>query len=284
MINFNKLLRHILVGTTRFFDIRGFHILNEMENIQCKPKYSNPLNLIPFGKKIYSQNDEDGIISEIFNRIGFTNKLFIEFGCGNGIENNTYALLFQGWSGLWLDGNYRKIKKIKNGLKNTIESGTLTIKKAFITKENINNLINQHSKESEIDLLSIDIDGNDAHIFESITCIKPRVVIIEYNARFFPPIKYCMKYKPNFIWDWSDNGGASIKYLEMIANKKGYKLVACNLSGVNAFFIREDLVNNKFEAPFTAEKHYEPARPYLSKIKTGHPASFKTLENNYIDK
>ena len=70
MINFKNIIRHILVGSTRFIDIRGFEILNEMERLQKTAKYSNPLNLIPFGKKIYSQNDEDGIIIEIFKRIG----------------------------------------------------------------------------------------------------------------------------------------------------------------------------------------------------------------------
>ena len=284
MINFKNIIRHILVGSSRFIDIRGFKILNEMERLQKTTKYSNPLNLIPYGKKIYSQNDEDGIIIEIFKRIGTNKKKFIEFGCGNGIENNTYALLFQGWNGLWLDGSLRKIKKIKKNLPKTISSGKLIVKQAFITKENINKLLSDFEIEDEIDLLSIDIDGNDAHIFEAITCIKPRVIIIEYNARFIPPVKYCVNYSSNFTWDWSDNGGASIKYLELLAFKKGYKLVACNLSGVNAFFIRDDLVEKKFEAPFTAEKHYEPARPYISKIKSGHPASFKTLEESEINK
>ena len=272
-------IHHFLVGGTRYIDIRGFWIRNEMEKIQLLPKYSNPLNLIPYGKKMYSQNDEDGIIIEIFNRIGSTNKIFIELGCGNGIENNTYSLLFQNWKGLWIDGNKRKIKSIIKQLPKTISTNQLQVLCSFITKENINELITSKIQEEEIDLLSIDLDGNDAYIFESITCINPRVVIIEYNARFIPPVKYCVKYQAFFQWDWSDNGGASLKYLEILFKQKGYKLVGCNIAGVNAFFVRNDLIQNKFESPFTAENHFEPARPRIAGIKSGHPASFQTLEN-----
>ena len=71
------IINHLLVGGTRYFDIRGFWIRAEMEKMQHLSKYSNPLNLIPFGKKMYSQNDEDGIIIEIFNRIGSTNKILL---------------------------------------------------------------------------------------------------------------------------------------------------------------------------------------------------------------
>ena len=88
-----------------------------------------------------------------------------------------------------------------------------------------------------------------------------------------------MKYKKSFRWDWTDNGGASLKYLEIKCEEKGYKLVGCNIAGVNAFFVRSDLVKNKFESPFSAEKHYEPARPRIAGIKSGHPSTFETLEN-----
>ena len=283
MIDFKKIIRHGLVGGTRYFDLRGFRIRNEMEAMQKSQRYQHPLNLIPYGKKMYSQNDEDGIINEIFNRIGTTNKTFVELGCGNGLENNTYALLFQNWNGLWIDGSQKNMEKIKKGLPKTILSQQLKTEHAFITKENINDLITQHISSATIDLLSIDLDGNDAHIFDVISCIDPRVVIIEYNARFIPPVKYCMKYKPNFRWDWSDHGGASLSYLEEIAEHKGYSLVGCNLSGVNAFFIKKELADNKFESPFSAEKHYEPGRPYLAAIKSGHPASFQTLEDRIIN-
>ncbi len=111
-----ELKNHLLVGGTRLVDVRGFWLRSEMEAMQRLPKYGNPLSLVPHGRKMFSQNDEDGIIIEIFRRIGTTNKTFVEFGCGDGIENNSYALLFQDWNGLWIDGSPKNIGKIRKGL------------------------------------------------------------------------------------------------------------------------------------------------------------------------
>ncbi len=273
----------LLVGGTRFVDVRGFWLRNEMEAMQRLPKYADPLSLIPPGCKVYSQNEEDGLIIEIFNRIGTTNKTFVEFGCGDGLENNTYALLFQDWNGLWIDGSPKNVRKIREGLPTTIASGQLKVVESFITKDNINGLISGHIKEQEIDLLSVDIDGNDYFVWDAITCISPRALIMEYNAKFAPPVRYCMAYDPQHMWNYTDHGGFSLKFIEEKAAAKGYALVGCNLSGANAFFVRNDLLEGKFEAPFTAEKHYEPARAHFAKIKSGHPASFKTLEKRLKD-
>lgn len=276
-----KLKNRLMVGGTRLVDLRGFRIQREMETMQQLPKYRHPLNLIPFGRKIFSQNEEDGLIIEIFNRIGTTNRTFVEFGCGDGMENNTYALLFQDWNGLWIDGSPKNVKKIRAGLPATIASGRLKVVESFITTDNINQLISDNIPDKEIDLLSVDIDGNDYFIWDAITCISPRVLIMEYNAKFAPPISYCMSYNPTHAWAYDDNFGFSLKFIEEKAAEKGYSLVGCNLSGTNAFFVRNDLVEDKFEPPFTAEKHYEPARYYFAKMKPGHPTSFSTLEKKH---
>ena len=272
------LKNHLLVGGTRFIDVRGFWLRNEMEAMQRLPKYADPLSLVPHGRKMFSQNDEDGIIIEIFRRIGTTNQTFVEFGCGDGIENNSYALLFQDWNGLWIDGSPKNIGKICKGLPKTIASGQLKISESFITKDNINELISANITDAEIDLLSVDIDGNDYFVWDAITCISPRVLIMEYNAKFAPPVRYCMDYNPKHMWDYSDHGGVSLKFIEEKAAAKNYALVGCSLSGANAFFVRTDLLDDKFEQPYTAEKHYEPTRPHFAKIKAGHPSSFQTLE------
>jgi hypothetical protein len=133
----------------------------------------------------------------------------------------------------------------------------LTAVNAFITVENINRLISEDGGISgEIDLLSVDIDGNDYWIWEKITCIKPRVVVIEYNAKFPPPCEWVMDYDPNHIWDESDKHGASLKSLELLGNRLGYSLVGTNMNGVNAFFVRKDLAKGLFAEPATAENLY----------------------------
>lgn len=241
-------------------------------------KYHNPKNLIPFGYKIYSQCDEDGIINEIFNRIGVTNRLFVEFGVGDGLENNTLALLLQNWSGLWIESSKKHVNKIRNSFKNTIQIGLLTVINEHVTKENINSIITSVVKEKEIDLLAVDIDGNDYYIISEIECVSPRVIVVEYNAKFPPPIQFCMEYDPKHKWSGGDSFGASLKFLELNLAKKNYVLVGCSISGCNAFFIRRDLMGDKFQKPYTSEEHYEPPRYYLTKMINGHPTNNKTID------
>ena len=139
-----------------------------------------------YGYKVYSQNDEDGIIQEIFRRIGVTNKTFIEFGVQNGLESNCHYLLFQGWNGLWMDGDGEAIREIQKRFYPVLKTGQLACKRAFITRGNINQLISEQGFSGEIDLLSIDVDGNDYYIWEAVTAVSPRVVIIEYNVKLPP--------------------------------------------------------------------------------------------------
>ena len=256
-------------------------IIQEIERIRQSKRYDNPKSLMRFGDKVFSQSDEDGIIREIFNRIGTVNKTFIEFGIGNGLENNSLALLFDDWQGLWIDASTRSIEKIQKNFTKVIKNRQLTVIESFITKENINQLIAANFKPEEVDLLSVDIDGNDYHVLEAIACVNPRVIVVEYNAKFSPPMMFCMDYNPEHFWEKDDCFGMSLKFLEVNLAKKDYCLVGCNVSGVNAFFVRQDLVEDKFLEPFTAENHYEPARYYLSGYFAGHPSSYQTLAKSF---
>jgi hypothetical protein len=162
----------------------------------------------------------------------------------------------------------------------TIADGTLQLICARVTADNINNLISSALDLEEIDLLSIDIDGNDIHVCKAIQCIKPRVIVIEYNPTFRPPAVFCIDYDESHVWDRDDCFGASLKLLEIELAEKGYSLVGCNVTGANAFFVRNDLVADKFMSPFTAEVHYEPSRFFIGGIPFWHRPSFNTLERS----
>jgi len=215
--------------------------------------------LTPYGFTAYSQTDEDGIFQEIFRRIGTTNRTLIDFGCAEGVENNTTYLILTGWRGLWMDGDPAGIRKCRQDFRRQIEAGRLLLKQAFITRENINGLIREAGLPEEIDILSIDIDGNDYWVWEAIDCVSPRVVAIEYNATFRPPAQVVQVYEPQYRPNYSNSYGASLKALECLGARKGYSLAGCSFSGVNAFFVRNDLVKDLFSPPFTAEHHYREA-------------------------
>lgn len=209
-------------------------------------RMKNAKALENFGYKVYSQNDEDGIIHEIFRRIGTTTKEFIEFGVQNGLESNGHLLLLGGWKGLWIEGSNKYCDEIRMRFRPVISSGRLRILNCFITKENIEELLDMNAFSMEPDFLSIDIDGNDWHVWETIKKCNPRVVCIEYNAKIPPDMEWVMAYDAEHVWDGSDWQGASLKSMELLGEKKGYQLVATNLRGVNAFFVRRDLINESF--------------------------------------
>jgi hypothetical protein len=237
-----------------------------------KRRFEDTVFLDRFGYKVYSQNDEDGIIEEIFNRIGLTNKKFVEFGIQNGLECNSHFLLHKGWSGLWIEGSKKYVDEARGHFSTVVENGRLAILNAFITAANINQLIGETGNiTGEIDLLSIDIDGNDYWVWEAINCIKPRVVVIEYNAKFPPGHEWIMRYDEDHVWNGDDEQGASLKSLELLGERLGFQLVGTNYNGVNAFFVKKELAKDLFPRPASAENLYNPVRWRVRYI-SGHPS------------
>lgn len=219
-------------------------------------------NINVFEEKIYSQNGEDGILKIIFERIGTFNKFCVELGVGDGRECNTRYFIEKGWKYLHMDAR-------------SFRHAYTDIKKEFITAENINQLFEKYRVPEEFDLLSIDIDYNTYWVWKALEGkYKPRVVVIEYNATFPPTESKVVKYDPNAIWEGDNYFGASLLALVRLGKQKGYTLVGCESNGVNAFFVRDDLVNNFFVVKDIKEL-YKPPR-YGKKVKgkyIGHQPS-----------
>jgi hypothetical protein len=246
-------------------------VANYLErNLYNNAKYQSSRYLNKHEFQAFSQFGEDGIIAEIFRRIGISNRYFVEFGVEDGNETNSTYLLYQGWSGLWIEGNKKCKESIERSFSNLIKNDRLKVIQNFITAGNIESLFEQASVPSNFDLLSIDIDRNDYHIWKAIINYKPRVVIIEYNSIFRPGTDFIVEYNEKATWDKTSNFGASLESYCKLAAEKGYKLIACLFAGVNAFFVRDDLAEKYFEGPFTAADFYEPPRYFLY-IKSGHP-------------
>lgn len=227
---------------------------------------SNPLDLRNFEKKIFSQNGEDGIIEEIFRRIGTTNRFFVEFGIENGNECNTRALIEnQKWQGLWIDGSEENCKAAQ---KQFSPKGVF-VQKAFVKKENIADLFAKNQVPKELDLLVIDIDGNDYWVWEALHGYSPRVVVIEYNASYLPSQDWIMPYKADHMFDGTIHYGASLKSMSSLAEQMGYVLVGCDKNGVNAFFLRKDLL--KKELFLEKDLEYFYSSPKYNCFFFGHP-------------
>jgi hypothetical protein len=287
MINF--IIKSLAAVIRSFF---GFNYIKEQLidiKILTAQTFINQIKMMPAVKKltdaefkVFSQFGDDGILQYLVYHLDIlpSEQTFVEFGVENYEESNTrFLLMNNNWRGLIMDGSKSNVDHVKHSPH--YWKHNLSVKVAFIDAENINDLISNEGFEGEIGLLSIDIDGNDYWVWQAITNYRPRVVILEYNAIYPPESSWVMQYNPSHQWKYNSHMGSSLKALEKLGHQKGYKLVACSFSGVNAFFVREDLLGDNFCSPFSAENHYEPARYFLCYQKAGHPRAFgefKTIE------
>ena len=197
--------------------------------------------------RVFSQWGEDGIIQQLIRRVPIERRVFVEFGVENYLESNTRFLLQNNqWSGLVLDGSEENIAYVR---RDPIYWATnLKAESAFITQENINQLLRSNGIEGDIGLLSVDIDGNDYWVWQAIDVIAPRIVVCEYSSQFGPEAEVTTPYDPAFVRGKAHYShiyyGASISALTTLATKKGYSLVAGNQVGNNVFFVRDDVLGD----------------------------------------
>jgi hypothetical protein len=236
-----------------------------------------PDNPVLHGFKVFSQVDEDGIIEHLFERLGEGQRSFVELGCGNGSENNTHYLALKGWRGVWVDGSPVNIGHI--GASVPLDSPKLLVQQMFITRDNIAHAMAGWLPRlgGGIDLLSLDIDGNDAAVLEEILkVVSPRVLVVEYNGKFPPPLKLSVAYNAEHAWAGDDYYGSSLQvFVDQLAGR--YVLVSCGLSGANAYLVRADLANS-FTA-YPTRQLYLPARHHLIQRRGAALPSLKHLRN-----
>lgn len=162
--------------------------------------------------KDYSQHGESTLIKSIVEKIGTINSFGVEFGASDGFWlSNLRMFLEKGWTGLQMEGGDK--------------AGQNGVQKEFITRENINSLLDKYKVPERFDLLSIDIDGNDYWIWKEITRI-PNIVIIEYNSNFDKEVSVSLEYNPENSFDGSHAYSASFRAMVNLAKDKGYYLYA----------------------------------------------------------
>jgi hypothetical protein len=197
--------------------------------------------------RCYSQNGEDGILLFLFSVLGVTDRRAVEICCGNGIECNAANLIVNhGWQGLLMDGSPENINAGQAFYAAHLNTrfNVPTMAASWITAENIDGLIAHHGFTGNIDLFSLDVDGNDYWIWRAIRCIQPRIIVLEFNAGLGPDRALTLPYDPQFRLDPSRQPfqcGASLPAFVKLGNEKGYRLVGVTSLGINAFFVRNDV-------------------------------------------
>lgn len=242
----------------------------ERRALLSEPRLADPRRLEHSAFKVFSQNGEDGMLQEIFRRIGTRGKSFVEFGVSNGLECNTHFLFYNGWRGLWIEQDEGAGEKIRENFHTLIADGTLTFRRDAVSPGNIDAIIEGAGFTGAIDLLSVDIDGNDYYVLDAITVVQPSVIMVEYNASFPPPTDWVMPYQEGYRWDESMFFGASLTAWVRVLSGKGFVLVGTDLCGVNAFFVRAEFAGHFVEVNDT-DRLYNPPRYWLGAgYPTGH--------------
>ncbi len=202
-------------------------------------------DLYDTGFRVYSQFEEDGILLYVFAAIGAEYKTFIDIGAGDGINSNCANLAVNfGWRGLFVDGNPLNIQRGKQYYSANPDTVLYppTFVEAFVQAENINQLIQENGFAGGVDLMSIDIDGNDYWIWDSLTVVQPRVVVIETHIEFglnSIVVPYDKDYR--YPGKHPDYHGASPVAMEKLARKKGYRLIGANHYGFNTFYVKNGI-------------------------------------------
>lgn len=196
--------------------------------------------------RVFSQFGEDGIIQYLVRQVLIPRRTFIEFGVGDYREANTRFLLMNGgWTGLVMDPSQSNIEQIRRS--DLCWKYGLEARCAFVSAENVNELILEAGFEGEIGLLSIDVDGNDYWIWKAIKVVRPRIVVCEYNSLFGADHAITVPYRPDFDRYRAHYSGlffgASLPALCSLARDEGYQFVGTNSAGVNAFFVQRELAS-----------------------------------------
>ena len=197
-----------------------------------------PAALLSQRFKLMSQNEEDGITLALLKLAGAPNRTFVEIGSGASGGNSGMLAQEFGWRGVMVDIDEDKIAKARDKFG---VNPKVSFEAIAVSPENINALIERHGLAGEVDLFSLDIDSFDYWVLEAMTVCRPRVMILEYNGNFGPRRSLAIARGTDMAKAVKGFHGASLVALTKLATAKGYKLLVCDETGTNAFYLRDDL-------------------------------------------
>ena len=220
--------------------------------------------------KVFSQWNEDGILAYLTQAVACPERTIVEIGVQVYSEANTRFLATSGnWSGICIDDGVAHVDFIRRQELDW-RYGVIAVS-AFVTTDNINKLIRDGGLTGDIGLLSVDVDGQDYWLWDAVTEISPRVVVVEYNAVLGLDAAVTVPQRDDFsIFAAHPSGiyfGASLPALVDLGRRKGYRFVGCESHGANAFFVRDDVCGDL--PSLTAEQGFVENRFRTSRSDTG---------------
>lgn len=195
-----------------------------------------------FAANVNSQTGEDGVIEKVLEVLPENNHWCVEFGAWDGIHlSNTYNLIAnRDYSAVLIEGDRNRFRQLQKNFQSNERVKPINTFVGFEEDNSLDSLLRSTDIPVNFDLLSIDIDGNDYHVWAAVKHYKPKVVVLEYNPTIPNPVEFVQAR------DIHINQGSSILSLDKLAKDKGYELVAA--TRLNAFF-----VDSKYFALFGIE-------------------------------
>lgn len=213
--------------------------------------------ILPFddvGFQAYSENEEDGILLYIFTVAGTTNKVVVEISSQDGrVCMASNLIVHHRWRGFLFDGDPSFVASGRRFFDRhpATRSSPPTFEARWFDRDNVDTLLSELDVPPEIDLLSLDVDGNDLYIWDALSITRPRVLVCEFNNIVPSDRSVTIPYRPDFNWQQLPSRhqffrSASLLAFAQVSRRKGYRLIGWNALGYNAFFLREDVVPNIF--------------------------------------
>lgn len=210
----------------------------------------------------FSQNGEDGVLLYLFALLGHGERMAVEICAGDGIECCSANLVVNhAWHALLVDGDEQNLHRGRDFYAHSRHKwfDPPVLKRAWVTVDNVAAVISDAGFDQSIDLLTIDLDGVDYWIWKALGHLRPRVVVTEVNP-FLGSERVTLAYDPEFVRPADiPFGSTSLPAMAALADELGYRFVGTERFGINAFFVRSDLVPEGLPLPTTAETLARPS-------------------------
>lgn len=157
----------------------------------------------------------------------------VEFGAWDGKHlSNTYPFIKDyGWHAVLIESDPNQFRKLVRTWQGTSKVTAVNQMVGWSAEDSLDTILARTAIPAEFDFLSIDIDGNDYHVWEAVVAYRPRIVLIEFNQTIPNSVDFVQPADP------AVNQGSSLRAIARLGKEKGYQLVAT--TAFNAFLVAE---------------------------------------------
>ena len=203
---------------------------------ECKlnfgiPEVNSPQWLSQYARNVASQFGEDGIIEKALAIISQTDAWCVEFGAWDGKHfSNTFHLIDRkGYSAVLIESDPQKFRLLKQNYQSNPKVHCLCQLVRTEPPYHIDAILAPTQIPQHFDVLSIDINGCDFHVWQAMGYYRPKIIVIEYNPTIPNSIDFV---QPN---DFNLTQGCSLRALVRLARSKDYELIA--VTTANGIFV-----------------------------------------------